>query len=301
MKKIKLPLYVSVIIMALLSCNNQKTEKGINPVVSVKTEKVIQGDIESLINLNGQTVYLTKNEIVSPIAGYVIKVNVRFGDYVHKDDVLFEIKNKESKALENSDLFSGNVGVVKVLASSEGLIYNLPVSNVGGYIIEGGTLCSIVENKDLIIKVNMPFEYNQKIKLNAKCKVLLIDNTSFEGYVYKILSNINELNQTQDVLIKSCSERQLPENLNLIVQFVDSNHKNSCLVSKNAVMTDETQSEFWVMKISDDSIAIKTPIVKGITNDSIVEILSSGLKKGDLIITEGAYGLPDSSLVKIVR
>jgi hypothetical protein len=55
------------------------------------------------------------------------------------------------------------------------------------------------------------------------------------------------------------------------------------------------------MKVIMDSIAIKIPVIRGIENDSLSEIISPLLRKNDLIISEGAYGLPDSTIVKINR
>jgi hypothetical protein len=66
-------------------------------------------------------------------------------------------------------------------------------------------------------------------------------------------------------------------------------------------MTDEIQSEFWIMKIVNDSIAIRVPVTRGIENDSIVEIFSPHLNFNDRVIYEGAYGLPDSTVIEIVK
>jgi hypothetical protein len=66
-------------------------------------------------------------------------------------------------------------------------------------------------------------------------------------------------------------------------------------------MTNEVLKDFWVMKIMNDSMAVKISIQKGIENDSLMEVISSDLSVGDRIITEGAYGLPDSSKVKIEK
>ena len=66
-------------------------------------------------------------------------------------------------------------------------------------------------------------------------------------------------------------------------------------------MTNETQSEFWVMKIINDTLAVKIPVIKGFENDSVSEISSPLLNKNDLVISEGAYGLPDSTVVKIEK
>ena len=302
MKKITLLLYTTIVLIWLSSCHEQSTTENEHaPRASVKTTLVKQGDIEDNIRLSGKTVYLKKNSIASPIAGYILKINVKFGDNVQKNDVLFEIQTKENKALENSNINTGNNGIIKVLASSGGTVSEQTVTETGGYVVEGGLLCSIVENKDLMVQVNVPFEYNKLLKLGTNCKLILTDDTRFDGVIYKILPDISEADQTQKVLIKPNTARQLPENLNLTAQFVNIKHSRSYLVSKEAVMTNETQNEFWVMRIVKDSIAIKVPVLKGIENDSIVEILSTVLNKNDVVVGEGAYGLPDSAVVKIVK
>jgi multidrug efflux pump subunit AcrA (membrane-fusion protein) len=101
------------------------------------------------------------------------------------------------------------------------------------------------------------------------------------------------------VLIKPNESRQLPENLNLSVQFISQEIKNSILVQKKAIMTNETQDKFWVMKLIQDSIAVKVPVEKGIENGGMVEIVSGNLFQNDQIITEGAYELPDSTVVNV--
>lgn len=286
----------------LISCKakNTSVEEQV-PVVSVKTTVVKQGDIESRVTLNGKTIYLKKNIIVSPIAGYVTKLNIRYGEVVQKNEVLFEVQTKESKALENTGTLKESAGVLKVLAPAGGIINELIINETGGFVVEGGPMCSIVETADFVIQMNVPFQYNTLIKEIMKCKIILPDNTLLDGYVSKILPVINVATQTQDVLIKPYSNRPLPENLNLLVQFINEKHTESLLVVKEAVMTNETQSELWVMKINNGNLAVKVPVIRGIENDSIVEISSPYLKINDLLISEGAYGLSDSTIVKIEK
>jgi hypothetical protein len=271
------------------------------PLVSVKTTLIEQGDIENYVSFNGKTVYLKKNTIVSPIAGYIVKMNVKYGNKVQKNDVLFEIQTKEHKALENAGSLNINFSNIKVLASSDGTINELNFNETGGYVMEGSTLCSIVENKDLMVLVNVPFEYNQFLKTNLKCRFFLSDNSSFAGHTYNILPMINETDQTQKVLIQPETGKTLPENLNLLVRFVNENHISSYLIPKEALMTNETQTEFWIMKVLKGNLAIKVSVVKGLENDSLVEISSAHVQKNDLVIQEGAYGLSDSTLVNIIK
>jgi len=282
-----------------VSCSNpaQETKQEALPKASVKVKTVTTGEIQENIILNGKTVYLKKNSVVSPIAGYVKKLNVSFGDKVQKNDVLFEIKTRETKALENMDILEKDAGIIKIMSPSEGVINELNINETGGYILEGAPLCSIVENRYLMVQVNVPFENNKLIKIGTNCEISLADNTQFTGVVYQILPTIDEINQTQQVLIKPNASRQLPENLNLSVQFISSKNKNSILVPKEALLTNETQNRFWVMKLIHDSIAINVPVEKGIENGGMVEIVSGDLFENDQIITEGAYGLPDSTVV----
>lgn len=302
MKRILILFFTVCMFQMLISCKtkNLSMEEQV-PVVSVKTTVVKQGEIESRVNLNGKTIYLKKNIIVSPIPGYIIKMNIRYGEVVQKDDVLFEVQTKEGKALENTNTFKGEAGIVKILAPSGGIINELNINETGGYIVEGGPMCSIVETGDFVIQMNVPFQFNALIKRNMKCKIILPDNTSLDGYVNKILPVINMATQTQDVLIKPSSGRPLPENLNLIVQFINEKHTGSLLVVKGAVMTNEIQSKFWVMKIIDNNLAIEVPVIKGIENDTIVEVSSPVLKINDLLISDGAFGLADSTIVKIEK
>jgi hypothetical protein len=67
------------------------------------------------------------------------------------------------------------------------------------------------------------------------------------------------------------------------------------------VLTNETVDNFWVMKLINDSTAVKVPIVKGISTDTHVEILSPKFAKDDKLVNSGNYGLPDTTYVKITQ
>lgn len=302
MKKLLIQLFVFSIIYTLSSCRPKNTSSDEQmPVVSVKAEQIVSGTIENEISFNGSTVYLKKNQVLSPISGYVVGTNIRFGQEVQKGMVLFELKTRESKALESSNDTSRMSGIIKILAGSDGFISELNINESGVYVAEGSILCNVVNNIDLMVRLNVPYEDVSILSREKKCKIRLADNTVISGSVFRILPSVDESNQTQTVLIKPETARLIPENLNLLIFFNKEKHDKAMLVSKSSLMTNETQSEFWVMKINAGDTAVKIPVTKGIENDSIAEIISSDLKVNDLIISEGAYGLPDSTIVSIVK
>jgi len=71
-------------------------------------------------------------------------------------------------------------------------------------------------------------------------------------------------------------------------------------VPQSAVMSDETQETFWIMKLVNDSTAVRFDAVKGIENDSLVQIVRPTLRPDDRVVSDGAYGLPDTAAVSII-
>jgi len=301
-------IFIALLTGILASCKSKTPEAAATaeiPKVTVKITTVGYGSIDDIISLNGKTVFLKKNAVISSITGYLKKVNVQYGDVVHKNDLLFEIQTKENRALENSgldqELASSKNGIVRILAPSDGIISDLNTNSSGMFVAEGGQLCTIVANREMMVIVNVPYQYNKWIKINKACKIVLPDSTFLDGNIVKIMPVINSISQTQDVLINVRGNRQVPENLNVIVQFIRSSHSKAMLIPKEALLTNEAQQAFWVMKILHDSIAINIPVKKGFENNRMVEILSSNISVNDTLISEGAYGLPDSTIVKVVK
>jgi biotin carboxyl carrier protein len=280
-------------LICLASCGSRETgQESPAPPVSVKTAPVSEGNIEDYLTLNGKTVYLKKDRIVSPVAAYVTRVSVHYGDIVKAGEVLFELQTRESRALNDT---SNNL---EVSAPAGGTVSDLAVNRPGTYLMEGDLLCLLVENRDLVIQVNVPYQYHELMKKGRVCRVILPDQTGFAAVIANVLPDITEPDQTQRVLLTADSPVSLPENLNLSVRFVLASHSRTLLVPREAVMTNEKQTEFWLMKLTGDSLAVRVTVEKGIGNDSLMEVFSSALHPADPVITVGGYGLPDSSIVK---
>jgi len=284
------------------ACNQIETATDSTPVLLplVSIVHPIIGDIQKKEQLNGQVVYYNKTTIKAPVTGYITDVKIVLGNRVHKGDLLFKIQTKESKALQNSSASApSQFGVIPVYTNTSGFINSLTITEPGVFITEGNIMATVIKNTDLLIQVNAPFEYSQLLKRKPNVAIELPDKKVLAISFYKTLPTVDPVSQTQQILFKLKEFKPLPENLNVIVTFNSSNKKNSTLLPKDVVLTNETQDEFWLMKVTPDSIAIKVSIQKGIENDNKIEILSPALNTSDKIIQKGAYGLTDSTKVKI--
>ncbi len=296
-------LLFAVALLFFISCKNKQagnTEEQVVPKAAVSVTQARNGNIEDLVSLNGRTVIFKKNQVIAPISGYLTAVHIQFGDWVEAGKVLFEIQTREDRALEQTG-GSSQFGKIKVTATTTGIVNEPLLLGAGAFVTEGNPLCSIADTKDLQVLVNVPFEYHNLIKPGGKCTLQLPDQSTGAGTVLSVRPFVEQSSQTQEVLVKPSGNHNWPENMNLIVTFLKEENKTALLLPKKALLTNETQDEFWVMKIVDDSIAIKIPVTTGIKSDSLVEIISSVLTTDDLIILEGGYGFEDSSFVNIIR
>lgn len=280
----------------LISCGSGATkETKMHTLIPVKTTRLKPGSIQKQTYLNGVTRYLKKSTIVAPASAYVKKVNVQYGKKIAKNELLYELQTKEGMALNNA------IGKIKVNAFSPGTVVDIAINQPGNFVTEGAPLCTLVAEKDVVIQLNVPFAFNKLVKEGTKYPVLLPDSSTIQAVVTQILPSVNAVDQTQTVFLKPIQTRPLPENLNVLIKFVLAKKDSAILLDKQAVLANEEQTRFWVMKIVNDSLALQVSITKGIENDSLVEVLNGNVNQNDLIISEGAYGLPDSTLVKVVK
>jgi len=127
----------------------------------------------------------------------------------------------------------------------------------------------------------------------------LADSTILEGYIQSALPTVDSIAQTQRYIIKVKTDKLIPENLIAKVQLIKQQVANATLLAKPAVLSNEEQTEFYIMQLINDSTAVKTNIKKGIESGNDIQILEPALNDSDKIILTGNYGLNDTAKIKI--
>lgn len=303
LKKTKLFIFLLLLISAsFLSCQDENENK-IETVAKaqITTSTIQKGYLPDNIKLTGKTIYLNKSSLVSPINGYVTKVNIQQGDKISKNDLLFEIQTPEAFAMQQKDSSARVYGIISIYAPANGRIVNLNVVNKGVYIDKGSEMCKLLSSNDLKLQVNVPLEYNKWAKIGRRCSVVLPDGTVSTAVFTKILPQIDEASQTTKVLANLNSTQFMPENMIVSVLVDKSEEHQAQILPKTCLQTDALMHQFWVMKLINDSTAIQTFVKIGNQTDKQVEILSPLFDSTNLFIQEGAYGLSDTVSINIVR
>ncbi len=250
---------------------------------------------------NAISKYIRKNTIKATSAGIIENVDVNQGDQVDQGQTLFVLLTKEAAAYEkstSSDTEMTFKGEIIIRASKSGVITSMNHQK-GDYVQEGDELAALSEQNSLVFILNVPFELREYIKIKRICQIHLSDHQTIQGIIDRKLPVMDLQSQTENFIVYPDISEKLPENLLAKIFIIKYSVKQSPVLSKQAILSNETLTQFWVMKLINDSTAVKIPIKKGIETGNNVEILQPDFSKTDRIILTGNYGLPDTAKVII--
>ncbi|MBF9252235.1 efflux RND transporter periplasmic adaptor subunit [Pontibacter sp. 172403-2] len=267
----------------------------------VTVTTVSDAPIKETLDLNAVSAYQKKNTVKAGTAGYIQKVYVRLGEHVKAGAPLFSYKTKEAQVL--GDLMSQDSslhfnGVITVKAPASGVVLEIN-RQAGDYVNDGEQLALIADLNSFAFLVNVPFELNQYTAVGTEVTIILPDSTKIPGTIASKLSTMDAAAQTQQFVIKPQTDAVLPESLQAVVRLNKEVKTNTQVLDKAAVVTNETMDAYWVMKLINDTTAVKTPVTTGIATENKVEILSPNFEPADRILISGNYGLPDTAYVSI--
>lgn len=267
-------------------------------VVPVEFKTVTSG-----VNLPALTYFMNKSYIRSTTAGIIEKMAVQQGDRVVPGQVLFTIKTREAMALGNSGSTDPELtfrGLINIKANTPGIISAVTYQK-GDFVQEGDQLASVDDQSSLVFILEVPFELEKYISRNRKCEIELPGNTRISGTITGKMSEMDMLTQTVKYIIKPTRTVELPANLIGNVKLVKSVTENAAVLPKGAVLGNETQTEFWIMKLINDSTAVKVIVHKGYEDNDEVQVTEPQLFPTDRILLTGNYGLPDTASVAIEK
>jgi multidrug efflux pump subunit AcrA (membrane-fusion protein) len=279
-------------------------DSNANAQVSVTVTSVSDSSMVDYTTLNATSAYQQKNYVKSNENGYLQKVNTQLGQFVNKGQVLFTIKTKESQSIGNSinilDTTFKFSGVNRITAPEHGYITQLS-HQAGDYVQDGEQLAVISDRSSFVFIMQLPYEMRLSVKQGQDVQLALPDGKKINGRIASFMPTVDTAAQTQGVLIKTPDDNTIPENLVARASFVRTEKANAESLPKSAVLSNETQTEFWVMKLINPTTAIKVPVTKGLESGDRVEILSPKFSPTDKIVVTGNYGLGDTAKVKIAQ
>jgi multidrug efflux pump subunit AcrA (membrane-fusion protein) len=297
--------FLIICLLSQVSCHSRPEAasaiepEGLTPVTIVHPAI---GKLSDAVTLNASSRFLLKTSAKSDINGYLQKVNIRLGQKVNKGQELFVVRSKESEHLGNTisglDSTLHFTGLVSVKSPAEGYITGLTYQ-AGDYVQDNEVLATISDIGSLVFLLELPYELNEYVSGNKSVQLTLPDGRKFRGSIDSSLPEVDPASQTQAYVIHVPGISSVPENLVASVDFIRSSVSSAVILPKEAVLADETQTEFWIMKMIDSTTAVKVSVTIGLETSGKVEIISPRLEPNEKILMSGNYGLPDTAKVII--
>ena len=260
--------------------------------------------IDNAVSINATATYLLKSDVKANATGYITNMRINLGDNVRKGQMLFSVQTKESRALGNTinklDKSFRFSGMTTVTCPATGYV-NLLNHQIGDYVQEGEILAGITDASSFGFVMNVPYEYHDMLINNKNLEINMPDGKTISGRIAKLLPSVDAVSQTQQVLVKPNENVSIPENLIVSINLKHQQNNTGIYVPKSAVLTDETQTKFWIMKLKNSDTAVKIDVVKGTENENYVQIVSGNITLKDQVITSGNYGLENNAKVKVEK
>jgi multidrug efflux pump subunit AcrA (membrane-fusion protein) len=295
------------LLFCLASCSGPKDKvDDSGPAADARTPVTIthvsRGTLTDYVDLNAVSSFLRKSFVKATANGFLQTVSAAPGQFVQSGQPLFTLKTKEAQSIGNAigqlDSTLRFSGLISIHATDPGFVTQLN-HQAGDYVQDGEPLATISDVNSFVFLLDLPYEYRNLVLGHRSVELDLPDGEKLEGAIASLMPTVDATSQTQSVVIRVHPPHSIPENLIAKVHIVKSQRQNEQSLPKLALLTNETQDAFWIMKMIDSDRAAKVWVRKGLETQDRVGIDSPQFSATDRILLTGNYGLPDTARVLV--
>ena len=306
-------LFSVALLPCLLACgskdpatDNAADEKpAAKPRALVTVGRIRVDTLTDVLRLSAVSAFPAKDVLRATTTGYLLDPAPVAGQQVQAGQTVFTIQTKESRTL-HLDQLTGDPrlkfsGIIRIKSPRTGVMATVD-KLAGDYVQDGEQLGLTYDKSRFGFVLDVPVTQLRYVHTGQSCRIFLPDGRVLNGRVAEVLATADVSIQTQRYTIRPVSPvPELPENLAVQVEIDRSAPRSTLTLPRGAVLTDETQTEFWVMRLLNDSTAVKVPVTVGTQAKDHIEIKAPRFSAKDKILLSGNFGLDDTAAVKVMR
>jgi multidrug efflux pump subunit AcrA (membrane-fusion protein) len=208
---------------------------------------------------------------------------------------------RAAQARRRLDTLDAQFGYTVIRAPFRGVITQ-QFQYQGDFAVPGGKLVTIADPSNLIAKMQIAEQTAARIKAGDAVRILPDDlpGATFPGTVSLVGRGADAQSRSVEVWARIPNARGLLRPNGMARVIIDAQPtSNAIVLPESAITLDATNGNSGtVMVVDAKSIAHEVHVTSGIRSAGRVQI-TSGLRGGETIVTEGNYGLPDGTQVAI--
>lgn len=245
------------------------------------------------INVNLSNAQANLDQAVSALNRYEAAFKTGGVTALQLDQARLQVKNARAQ-VQSAQLTSGDTNVI---AKIGGIVNNKKVE-VGMVVGAGTPIVDVVDISSLKLKVEVDESLVSRLALGNLVDIKTnVTNENITGMVTFIAPASNgALKFPVEITIPN-SNNTLKAGMYGTAMFKNQGNGSQIMIPRKAFVGGVSDNLIFVVR---DGVAYLTKIQSGATYGDKVEVLS-GLKEGDVVVTDGQINLTDKSKVKILK
>ncbi|HKJ31658.1 MAG TPA: hypothetical protein VKA34_07515 [Balneolales bacterium] len=271
-------------------------------IAPVKVTHVQYKTLADTLTVNGQVMEGEHFIIRAPLTGYITKVWIHSGEHVKAGQRLFTLRTREQEALGSANQKSSLPKPMDVVVKApvSGQITSLNIGS-GIYATGGSKMAMMTSNQSVYLKLFIPMKWSNEVQMGDSALVQWADGKMRWAKLGTRMVQADSQSQSAMYIVNDLPTDQLLAGERLTVLIPINKIKKGQVLPQKAVLTDESMSSYWVMKLINDSTAIRVNVKPGLSTNQWVAVTKPKFQKTDRILVEGNYGLPDTARVKVIK
>ncbi len=159
-------------------------------------------------------------------------------------------------------------------------------------------LAEVVALDRLVVNVGVPSAERASVHSGATAEVVVTNFPPLQGSVSAISPRVDPATGTAPVRVSLPAGSGLLPGQTARLRIVSEEHRDCLAAPAGSVVKDESGAT--VVALVQDNIARQTPVKTGLHDGDWIEVEGAGLAAGMAVVTEGAFGLPAETKVRVL-
>ena len=310
--------------MVLATCHagaprDQDNGAGLASIMmAVSGARVAVKPMHSELRLLGETAAWRTISLRAPTAGRVIGLNIKTGDRVRRGQVIAHLVSREVEAAENGLTIARQIDPgeapsltesVRRYTNDAGVPVTVPEDAIvaqrtvspGQVVADLDQLADLIDPSSIFVKAAVPVDDLATIRpgMEAIVTSTIYPGVNFPARIGAISPSFSQAGATSAARIEFSGPHHIyasgaPVDVTITIKSVPA----AMVIPAAALFEDAADDCFYVFVAGGDGRMHRKTVTVGLRSSTYVQI-TSGVRKGQIVITSGGYALSDGVNVKV--